>query len=506
MSFPPMVARSCWYCREHAVRCIPSIALFLATQRSFYPGAQWRAAARLATIAGVLLSGCATYQARPLAPQARLELFEARRLEDPELRRYITYHLAGPTATESARPWDLTTLILAAFYFSPELDVARAQSGVSVAAIHTAGQHPNPSLQIPLGYTSNAKDGESPYTFGLGLDIPIETAGKRGYRVAQAQHLSEAARFRIGSVAWQVRSRVRKQLLALYAATGQAVSLDQQLAAQQQVVNMLDKRLAVGAVSEPEANHARANLVQRRLELGNAQRQIADARAQLASTIGLPVVAMANVKFDFHIFERVALDLPESAMRNRAVLNRADLLEALADYEASQSVLQLQIANQYPDIHLGPGYSFDAGSHKYSLQVSGISLPIFNHNRGPIAEATARRIEMAARVDARQMQAVNDIDRAIENYRKALANLRLAGKLLSAQTRQQRTVQASFDAGKADRLALTSAGLELERQQLDQQQALIQVQQTIGDAEDAMQRPFSRQELRFEPNEGRTHP
>ena len=59
---------------------------------------------------------------------------------------------------------------------------------------------------------------------------------------------------------------------------------------------------------------------------------------------------------------------------------------ALADYAASQSALQLEIAKQYPDLHLGPGYELDQTDNKWSLGIS-LDLPILNHNQGPVAEA-----------------------------------------------------------------------------------------------------------------------
>ncbi|MGE5300064.1 MAG: hypothetical protein ACM3MB_03760 [Acidobacteriota bacterium] len=48
------------------------------------------------------------------------------------------------------------------------------------------------------------------------LDIPVETAGKRGYRIEKAAHLSTAARMNIAETAWRVRSRLRNTLLSLF--------------------------------------------------------------------------------------------------------------------------------------------------------------------------------------------------------------------------------------------------------------------------------------------------
>jgi len=169
--------------------------------------------------AAVLLGGCATYQSRPIQPALHLDAFEQRTLDNPELLRYVATHLPRDHPGGFPRTWDLDGLSLAAFYFSPELDVARARAAVSQAAIRTAAERPNPSLQIPLEYTSNGPSGQSPYTLGLGLDIPVETAGKRGYRVAQAQKLNDATRLRVGVVAWQLRSALRRHLVDLDAAT-----------------------------------------------------------------------------------------------------------------------------------------------------------------------------------------------------------------------------------------------------------------------------------------------
>ena len=419
-----------------------------------------------------------------------MQAFEARSLDNPDLRRYLVAHCGGAEACAPGA-WDLNTLTLAAFYFSPALDVARAQLGVSQAAIQTAGQRPNPALQLPLGYTANANAGVSPYTYGLGLDIPIETAGKRGYRVTQAQQLSTAARYNIGNVAWQVRGRLRRHLLAFHAATNRAKILGQQIITQQQITAMLDKRLALGAVSALDASQAHIALAQNRVDLAKAQQQAEDERAHIASAIGLPVDALADIRINFDALERVYPDIPADDVRRQAVLNRADVMQALAEYAASQAALQLEIARQYPDIHIGPGYTFDAGADKFLLPLSAVSLPLFNRNQGPIAEAGARRAQAAARVNAVQAQAINDTGRAVQNYRSALEYLHLAESLLSAQLQRVQDLQKSFQAGETDRLTLALAQHEFYTQTLASQDARVQVQRNIGLLEDAMQRPLA---------------
>ncbi len=129
----------------------------------------------------VLLTGCANYQPQPLTPQKMMAAYEERTLTNTELQRFITARLPKTTSA-----WGLSKLTLAAYYYSPELDAVRAKFASGEAATETANQRPNPSLSLPLQY---ADQPIKPWTYGLALDIPIETAGKRGYRVAQTQQL-----------------------------------------------------------------------------------------------------------------------------------------------------------------------------------------------------------------------------------------------------------------------------------------------------------------------------
>lgn len=449
------------------------------------------APALVALLIAVAMPGCATFTPAPIEPATLLRSFEARTLDGAEVQAYVAAHRGQARAATPIRTWDLATLTLAAFYFSPELDVARARSTTIGAAQQTAARRPNPSLQIPFIYTGNPKPGESPYTLGLGLDIPIETAGKRGYRIDQARQRSIAARLDVGNVAWQVRSRLRTHLLDLYAARRRAAVLERLVQARRQVVEMLDKRLAVGAASAPQASLARTALDQGRLDLARTAQQIVDAQAAAAATIGLPLAALARAVIRLDAFEVVDPALPDATARAQAVLNRADVVSALAGYEASQSALQLEIANQYPDIHIGPGYTYDAGAHKFALSLGGIALPVFDRNQGPIAEAEARRAEAAARLDALQARAAGAAEGAAQNYRATLASLGLAQGLLAAQQRQRTATLEAFRAGAQDRLALTLGEAEFLAATLAHQDAMLQLQRSIGRLEDAMQAPLT---------------
>jgi outer membrane protein TolC len=193
--------------------------------------------------------------------------------------------------------------------------------------------------------------------------------------------------------------------------------------------------------------------------------------------------------FDLSWAPEAGRDLESAQVRTQALHRRADLLAALAEYAASQSALQLEIAKQYPDVHLGPGYEYDQGAHKWGLSV-GAELPVFNRNQGPIAEAEARRTEAAARFLALQARVIAEIDRAVAGFAAAGDQLGQIDTLLQTQRQQARSMQAAVKAGGADPLELGSAQLEVRLAELARLDALVKAHQALGQLEDAVQVPF----------------
>jgi outer membrane protein TolC len=408
------------------------------------------------------------------------------------LRKYIQSKLPGSENREwPPREWNLETLTLAAFHFNSGLEAARARLAAAEAAVTTAGQRPNPTLQLPLQYALDPRDGESPWTLGLALDIPLETQGKRGYRMAAATHLAAAARQQLASTAWNLRSRLREQLLVQWAAAGKARLLEQQEDLDRILVALLEKRLREGYVSARDLNQQQLALVQSNTELLNARKEYRSARVNAAGLLGLTSGALDGVELDLTGFAQADPQFTVPVLQSQAVLNRADVLEALETYEASQAALQLEVARQYPDLHLGPGYTFDQGLRKPGFDLSGIELPIFNRNEGPIAEARAKREEAAANVRQAQARAWTELDAALAAYRIARDALRQADRQLLIRQEQLRGARRAFELGEEDRLFL-----ELNRKtelsaRLALSDASFQVQQALGRIEDAVQRPIS---------------
>ena len=179
---------------------------------------------------------------------------------------------------------------------------------------------------------------------------------------------------------------------------------------------------------------------------------------RFAEALGLTPRALEGIEIDFSVDTDLAggalAGLSPEEIRRRGLENRADLKAALAEYEATQSALQLEIARQYPDVRIGPGYEYDQGLNKWAVVGISVELPVMNRNQGPIGEAEARRSEAAARFVALQAQAIAEIDRALANQEAAREALRRSESLLAAEHERVRATAQALRAGAVDRLAL----------------------------------------------------
>ncbi|MDH7502826.1 MAG: TolC family protein, partial [Verrucomicrobiota bacterium] len=411
--------------------------------------------------------------------------FESRSLRDSGLRVFLETN--GVSGEWPRCSWDLKAVTLAAFYFSPELDLARAQWGTAQATLRTAGQRPNPTLSISPQYNTTTFT-PSPWLAAVNLDLPLETAGKRGRRIAQARHLSDAAKLNIAAAAWRVRGKLRQTLVELHAANEQDRLLSAQQAVQEENVKLLEAQPAAGAVSAAEVTRERIALDTTRLILQETRRLQSESRVTLAEVIGVPARALEELEISFAGLDCLPPDLDLLTARRQALLRRADILAALSEYAASEAALRLEIAKQYPDIHLSPGYEYDQGDNKWGVGLA-LELPVLNLNKGPIAEAEARRAECAARFNALQARVLAEIDRTFAAYSAAIEKSSAAASLVANLEKQERLSRDRFEAGEISRSEVIAAQVELAAARLASAAATVGAQQALTRLEEALQSP-----------------
>ena len=435
-----------------------------------------------------LFSGCAArrYQPAPIIPTETALKLQSRSLVDAGLQAFVEKSVGHALAPWPPKTWDPGTLSLAALYFNPVLETARARVAEAEAAVVTAGARPNPSLSIAPGVPS-------PYLFNLDLSVPVETAGKRGHRIQVARSLNRAAQFDLADSAWKVRSAVRSALLNFLRTFRNLELLRSEEELRREQVTLLQQRLSAGEIPRPEVDLARIELSKTHLAISAVEGELGESKSALAASIGIPVTALRGVEFSWSDLDSPPTleSLSELQIQREAVLNRMDVRRALAQYTATEADLQLEIAKQYPDIQIGPGYAYEERNSFFTIGFS-TTLPIFNRNQGPITEAEARRRQAGAVFLATQAQVIAESERAFALYAAALKELNEADQSLGKlQVTQEQTVERAVRIGQEDRLALSGMRIEssvVARARLD---ALARAQKALGELEDVVQRPLA---------------
>ncbi|MFQ5749380.1 MAG: TolC family protein [Planctomycetota bacterium] len=446
-----------------------------------------------------VLGACVQYEPLPLDPSTTEAAFQARSLSDPGLTAYARSVL-GEGAAFPPKRWNLLDLTLAAFFYHGDLAVARSQARTAQARILTASARPNPDLGLDLEFGGNSPAGTSPWIAGFQLGIPIQTAGKRGLQTEVARHEARAAELAVYEKAWEVRARLRGSLLDLFFLRAQRDLEKRETEVRDVLSSLLESRLRAGAASTPEADAARLEARKASLRLLELEGRLRTARARVASSLGVPLPSLEGAAFTFPALENPPPEPSLPGLRVEGLVNRMDVRRMLEEYAAAEASLGLEIARQYPDFRLGPGFLWDQGVGKVQL-LPAATLPFFNRNEGPIAVAKARRDEVGARFESLQARVLAAMETAFQQYHDARQAFAQSEALLELCRKKLAAIRQRLEIGEVDRLVALQARLECILLERERWNRIRQAQEALGALETALQRPMdSSQDLPLPPS------
>jgi outer membrane protein TolC len=436
----------------------------------------------------MLAGGCATrtYEARPIDPTKASAQWRERSLADPALLAWVDRMRGSPAGKIDA--WGLPELTLASLYLHPDLELARARLRAAEAAQYSAGLPKSPRISGLVEHHSKA-DGISPWSIGVGLEMPIRTDARGEAQREHSAALTEVVRLEVGAIAWQVRNRLRAALIEHLAAEAQLALLQSELDLREEATRMIEARLVLGAASLSETGESRLQLGSAAMAYRAGVAASHKTLAELAAALGLPADALAAATLDPAAITPPAERLLADDVQQAALLNRIDLRVGLAHYAAAEARLRLEIARQVPEITLGPGFFFDQGDRIWSLGAS-LLLALSDHNAGPIAEAEAQREVEGRRFLALQARVIGEQAAALRAYRNALRQLEKAGTVERAAAEQVAAAERRVTAGQDDRLDLVRRRLERVLAGKALLAARFETQRALGALEDAVQQPL----------------
>ena len=406
-----------------------------------------------------MLSGCRSYERRPIDLSAHREAF----LAGATLPDAAVEHLA----TEDGAPLGIAAAEELALLLNPDLRLARWHAGVVRASADNAGLWDDPAIGLDLSKLLEGPSQGWEVLGSVGFTVPM--SGRLSLERDVATALTDVERARLAADEWATRGAVREAYFtwcAAHAACAEERAFSARLA---RILTLVETLAARGELARVEARLFNIEEIEAEGKLAELEAAVMRARVALLRIIGL--APTASVAFD-----PLGLEVESVAFTPTDGDQHPAILWKRAEYEAAERALELEVRKQYPDLEIGPGYGEQDGDRQFVLGL-GIALPILNANRQGIAEAEASR--EAARVAAEIAVESLAFDRTEAEIALALAKTRRQSlvdgvlPLVDAQAEDMRRLADlggevdalilldSLKRGREVRLALVSATREL---------------------------------------------
>lgn len=450
-------------------------------------------------IALVILTGCATYERRPLELEQHAENWPLRDISGDSIRAYVETLASEeqPAAYDPSDGLSLAEAEAVALVFNPQLRLARAQANVPLASARQAGWWPDPEFEANvlrfadrgartrfrfdgpsfngfntgiIGANGLSPDGleitppgyrrvegqfiDEPWIVGASLSVTIPISGRLAVEKDWAWAEYNAAWRRILISEWKLLTRLRAAWLE-WSTTHERIKVLKEFRGQLGAVATIAERLATAGELKPTA--ARVLLVElrrQRAALHALEAEAEQQRLELFATLGL--APEAPVELVPHVL-LPRIDAREEARRGTLLERDPRLTAVRAEYEAAEQRLRLEVREQYPDVTVGPSYSFEEGFSRLGFGF-GFPIPLWNHNRQAIAEATAEREAARTRAEALIEQVFSELARGEARLRYATERRQiLLDEVVPLVDRQVVETRKLLDLGEVDVLVLRAA-------------------------------------------------
>jgi cobalt-zinc-cadmium efflux system outer membrane protein len=293
----------------------------------------------------------------------------------------------------------------AAFDRGARLAVAQADTAVANAALVTARARPNPSL--------SGSYSKSVPNWHVSADIPFDFPALRNLRVRSAEAGVQAARlgflFNRAMIAMEADTAYTRAVAArakLVLSRRNALDADS-------LLHMVERRRDAGDASDMDVELARVSA-------GQQANLATDDSLTLISTV-LDLQAALGISDDGIAIDPVdSLTEPPAATTPSA--SSLDVLSARSSLEAATLNARLQRRSIWSQLSVSPGVEFgDPDQHGLLPTIGiGIGVPLFDRNRGQIAQAEAERGRAQAELRLAELDARNALAHATRERANAV--------------------------------------------------------------------------------------
>jgi len=276
----------------------------------------------------------------------------------------------------------------------PQVVAASLAVAEAEAALRRDGQWPNPGLEGKLVFDMEGRPaGEGALKFAIPLGGRIGAAHDRALVALEMAHLNlDAARK-------QALAQVERAFAALSLAQARLTLFEQLRQRSAQYADLARSRREASIADSVDVALVLSDAARDRRRVARAKAGVRKARVELLRLCGLRAAAPGKLSVAPPQRQDLAEDfesLRKSALKSSDALGKARLAFRLADRR-----LALHLAEQWPDLTLGPAIVGDAGGVALGLAV-GMEIPML-HQRGGQVEVA--RLQREAAAEALRQQA-----------------------------------------------------------------------------------------------------
>jgi len=334
---------------------------------------------------------------------------------------------------------------------SPALRAADLEVNAARTAVGAAGLWENPLLGLEAEGIGGDLDLYQDAEYTIGIKQQFQLGGKRQMERVAAEQSVNAFMASTAESMLQLETGVRHAFMELLAQQEISRVRDEQMELARAFVEVARRRLEAGAGSELEKVQADLALEETTLAQTCCFGDVAAAKAELASLLGIPAGELPQVEGPYYEVESYA-DL--AVKGGHPILRRLDVEaeRALADAERAR-------AQDVADITLGVGYKHEA-IDDISTFVLSASMPLSFNRRGR-AEHAAGLIRTdavrATREEARR-RLQQKLDTLRERHKGAVMEVMLTRDNLMPKAEQAYSLsREGYEAGRFSWLELISA-------------------------------------------------
>jgi len=354
----------------------------------------------------LVLSGCASYHALPLPQRVGSAAAGDIRVDPARMpTRHLASHRFDPTDG-----LDVTETAMLAVANNPDLKVMRDDAGIAHAQAFAAGLLPDPQVNWSQDFVTGGSGGAGATSpFGLGISYDVGKLLTYSTRTRAARWTEKQVDLNLLWAEWQTVAQARLLFARTRSEHAEVQRLQAESVALQPLRDHIQAALADGNLSYDLASTGLNAAADARRQLTAAQTQLNQTRHALRQLLGLTPQA------PLHLVGGIDATPPGAAQLRTALSNlpdrRPDLLALQAGYHSQNQTLRKAIIQQFPAINVGFNRTRDNSAVYTSGFAIGLTLPLFDRNRGNIAIARATRQRLHDDYAARLLATDNDVDR-----------------------------------------------------------------------------------------------